>query len=108
SRPFIIAGGGMHYSEAWLELSEFAQAFGIPVGETSAGKGAMRDASELQVGGVGVSGSPAAGRLARDADLVICIGTRLTDFPTGSRSLFQHPEVKFLAINVSGHDANKM
>jgi 3D-(3,5/4)-trihydroxycyclohexane-1,2-dione acylhydrolase (decyclizing) len=108
SRPFIIAGGGVHYSEAWDELAEFAQAFGIPVGETSAGKGAMRDAGDLQLGGVGVTGSPAPGRLARDADLVICVGTRLTDFPTGSRSLFQHPDVKFLSINVSGHDAFKM
>lgn len=108
SRPFIIAGGGVHYSEAWAELEEFAREFGIPVGETSAGKGAMREDSELQLGGVGVTGSPAPGQLARDADLVICVGTRLTDFPTGSRSLFQHPEVEFLSINVTGHDAFKM
>jgi 3D-(3,5/4)-trihydroxycyclohexane-1,2-dione acylhydrolase (decyclizing) len=108
SRPFIIAGGGVHYSEAWAELVEFAHAFGVPVGETSAGKGAMRDDSDLQLGGVGVTGSPAPGKLAREADLVICIGTRLTDFATGSRSLFQDPDVKFLSINVSGHDAFKM
>jgi 3D-(3,5/4)-trihydroxycyclohexane-1,2-dione acylhydrolase (decyclizing) len=108
SRPFIIAGGGVHYSEAWAELAEFALEFGIPVGETSAGKGTMREASDLQLGGVGVTGSPAAGALAREADLVICVGTRLTDFPTGSRSLFQHPDVKFVSINVSGHDAFKM
>jgi 3D-(3,5/4)-trihydroxycyclohexane-1,2-dione acylhydrolase (decyclizing) len=68
----------------------------------------MRDSGDLQLGGVGVTGSPAPGKLARDADLVICVGTRLTDFPTGSRSLFQYPDVKFLSINVSGHDAFKM
>jgi 3D-(3,5/4)-trihydroxycyclohexane-1,2-dione acylhydrolase (decyclizing) len=108
SRPVIIAGGGVHYSEAWAELAEFAEAFGIPVAETSAGKGAYRGNPELQLDGVGVTGSPAAGAVARDADLVICIGTRLTDFPTGSRSLFQCPDVKFLSVNVSGRDARKM
>ncbi len=107
-RPFIIAGGGVHYSEAWAELADFAAAFGIPVGETSAGKGAFRGEQDLQVGGVGVTGNPAAGALARDADLVICIGTRLTDFPTGSHSLFQHPDVRFVGINVCGHDAFKL
>jgi 3D-(3,5/4)-trihydroxycyclohexane-1,2-dione acylhydrolase (decyclizing) len=108
SRPMIIAGGGVHYSEAWVELAEFAETFGIPVGETAAGKGSYRGDAGLQLDGVGVTGSPAAAAVARDADLVICIGTRLTDFPTGSRSLFQHPDVKFLAINVSGRDARKM
>ncbi|MGZ4191461.1 MAG: 3D-(3,5/4)-trihydroxycyclohexane-1,2-dione acylhydrolase (decyclizing) [Solirubrobacteraceae bacterium] len=108
SRPVIIAGGGVHYSEAWAELAEFAEAFSIPVAETSAGKGAFRGRPDLQLDGIGVTGSPAAGAVARDADLVICIGTRLTDFPTGSRSLFQHPDVRFLAVNVSGHDASKM
>jgi 3D-(3,5/4)-trihydroxycyclohexane-1,2-dione acylhydrolase (decyclizing) len=107
-RPIIIAGGGVHYSEAWTELKEFAEAFSIPVAETSAGKGAFRGRSDLRLDGIGVTGSPAAGAVARDADLVICIGTRLTDFPTGSRSLFQHPDVRFLSINVSGHDAGKM
>jgi 3D-(3,5/4)-trihydroxycyclohexane-1,2-dione acylhydrolase (decyclizing) len=107
-RPFLIAGGGVHYSEAWDELAEFAEAFGIPVGETSAGKGAFRDDHPLQLGGVGVTGGPAASALARDADLVICVGTRLTDFATGSHSLFQHPDVRFAAINVAGHDAYKL
>jgi 3D-(3,5/4)-trihydroxycyclohexane-1,2-dione acylhydrolase (decyclizing) len=107
-RPIIIAGGGVHYSEAWTELKEFAEAFSVPVAETSAGKGAFRGRSDLRLDGIGVTGSPAAGAVARDADLVICIGTRLTDFPTGSRSLFQHPDVKVLSINVSGHDASKM
>jgi 3D-(3,5/4)-trihydroxycyclohexane-1,2-dione acylhydrolase (decyclizing) len=108
ARPVIIAGGGVHYSEAWAELAAFAEALSIPVGETSAGKGAFRGSADLQLDGVGVTGSPAAAAIARDADLVICVGTRLTDFPTGSRSLFQHPDVRFLSINVSGHDAFKM
>ena len=108
-RPFIIAGGGVHYSEAWDALAEFAAAFGIPVGETSAGKGAFRgEQGDLQLGGMGVTGNPASGALARDADLVICIGTRLTDFPTGSHSLFQHPDVRFIGINVCGRDAFKL
>jgi 3D-(3,5/4)-trihydroxycyclohexane-1,2-dione acylhydrolase (decyclizing) len=107
-RPFLIAGGGVHYSEAWAELAEFAEAFGIPVGETSAGKGAFKNDHPLQLGGVGVTGGPAASALARDADLVICVGTRLTDFATGSHSLFQHPEVRFASINVAGHDAHKL
>jgi 3D-(3,5/4)-trihydroxycyclohexane-1,2-dione acylhydrolase (decyclizing) len=107
-RPFVIAGGGVHYSEAWDALAEFAASFGIPVGETSAGKGSFRGDARLQLGGVGVTGNPAAAALARDADLVICVGTRLTDFPTGSHSLFAHPEVRFAAINVTGHDAFKL
>ncbi len=107
SRPVIIAGGGVHYSEAWDELAEFAEALGIPVGETFAGKGAMRDPGDLQLGGVGVDRAPAAGEAGSGADLVICVGTRLTDFATGSRSLFQHPDVRFLSINVCGHDAFK-
>jgi 3D-(3,5/4)-trihydroxycyclohexane-1,2-dione acylhydrolase (decyclizing) len=107
-RPLIIAGGGVHYSEAWDELAAFAEAFGIPVGETSAGKGAFRADSALQLGGLGVTGNPAAAALARDADLVICVGTRLTDFTTGSRSLFQHPDVRFASINVNAHDGYKL
>jgi 3D-(3,5/4)-trihydroxycyclohexane-1,2-dione acylhydrolase (decyclizing) len=107
-RPFLIAGGGVHYSEAWQALAELAEAFGIPVGETSAGKGSFRGDDDLQLGGIGVTGNPAASVLARAADLVICVGTRLTDFPTGSHSLFQHPEVRFASINVAGHDAYKL
>jgi len=107
-RPIVIAGGGVHYSEAWAELARFAEAFEIPVTETSAGKGAFRGHDELALGGLGATGSPAAAALAREADLVICIGTRLTDFPTGSRSAFQDPDVRFLSINVAGHDAHKM
>jgi 3D-(3,5/4)-trihydroxycyclohexane-1,2-dione acylhydrolase (decyclizing) len=107
-RPVIIAGGGVHFSEAWAELADFAEAFGIPVGETSAGKGAYRGSGGLGLDGLGVTGSPAAAAIARDADLVICIGTRLTDFSTGSHSLFQHADVRFLSINVCAHDAHKL
>ncbi len=107
-RPLIIAGGGVHYSAAWDELAAFAEATGIPVGETFAGKGAMRRSSGIGLGGVGVTGNPAAARIAANADLVIAIGTRLADFTTGSHSAFQNPEVKFVGINVCGHDAYKL
>jgi 3D-(3,5/4)-trihydroxycyclohexane-1,2-dione acylhydrolase (decyclizing) len=107
-RPFIVAGGGVHYSEAWAELQAFAEAFGIPVGETFVGRGAMRDDSPLVLAGVGVTGTPAAGKLAAEADLVLAVGTRLTDFTTGSRSLFRRPGVRFVGINVCAKDAIKL
>jgi len=106
-RPMIIAGGGVHYSQAWDELESFSEQCGIPVGETFAGKGSVRKASPLLLGGLGVTGTPAAGRVASQADLVICIGTRLTDFTTGSQTAFNHPEVKFIGINVCSRDAFK-
>ena len=106
-RPLIIAGGGVHYSEAWDELQEFSQALGIPVGETSAGKGSIRVDSDLLLGGVGVTGGPGAAKIATEADLILCIGTRLSDFTTGSQAIFQHPDVKFISVNVCGHDAYK-
>jgi 3D-(3,5/4)-trihydroxycyclohexane-1,2-dione acylhydrolase (decyclizing) len=107
-RPFVVAGGGVHYSEAWDDLLAFAEEFGIPVGETFAGKGAIRRPSRVLVGGVGVTGAPSAGAVARDADVVVCVGTRLTDFTTGSHSLFQNPDVRFVSINVAGSDAFKL
>ena len=107
-RPYIIAGGGVHYSEAWDELAAFAEQFGIPVGETHAGRGAIRNRSDLLMGGTGHLGTQAAGRIGEEADLVICIGTRLQDFVTGSNSAFQNPEVKFICVNVSGRDAHKL
>ena len=107
-RPVIIAGGGVHYAEAWSALQAFAETFGIPVGETFAGKGALRHNDTLLLGGYGVTGTPAAAQIVAAADLVICIGTRLTDFTTGSHSVFQHPDVKFIHINVSSHDAYKL
>jgi len=106
-RPMIVAGGGVLYSEAKAELQAFSKKFGIPVGETFAGKGAMDDNSPLALGGFGVTGTGAAGKIMSEADLVIAIGTRLTDFSTGSQSAFNHPDVKFLSINVNGHDAYK-
>ncbi|MFO1019466.1 MAG: 3D-(3,5/4)-trihydroxycyclohexane-1,2-dione acylhydrolase (decyclizing) [Planctomycetales bacterium] len=106
-RPAIIAGGGVHYSEAWEELQQFAESFGIPVGETFAGKGAMRNASAMAMGGHGLEGTGTAATIIGQADLVISIGTRLTDFTTGSQSCFHNPEVKFVNINVCGHDAYK-
>jgi len=107
-RPFILAGGGVHYSAAWSELKTVAERFGVPVGETMAGKGALRDGSDLLLGGCGVTGTPSAGQVASQADLVFLVGTRLTDFATGSHSLFQNPDVKFISINVTGHDAYKL
>ncbi len=107
-RPLIIAGGGVHYSEAQHELETFSEKFGIPVGETFAGKSAIRNGSALLLGGHGVTGAPPAGTIAAQADLVICVGTRMSDFITGSNTLFQHPQVKFVQINVCGHDAYKM
>ncbi|MBI2941550.1 MAG: 3D-(3,5/4)-trihydroxycyclohexane-1,2-dione acylhydrolase (decyclizing) [Chloroflexi bacterium] len=108
TRPVVIAGGGVHYAEAWTELEAFSEAFGIPVGETFAGKGAIRNRSALSLGGFGITGTPAAAKIVSQSDLVIAIGTRLTDFTTGSHSVFQHPEVKFVSINVCGHDAHKL
>src|SRR5215210_5416131 len=106
-RPLVIAGGGVHYAQAWDELAAFARQAGVPVAETFAGKGAMQDDSWLTLGGVGLEGNPAAGRIAKDADLVLCVGTRLTDFATGSHTLFQHPDGRLVGINVWGRDAYK-
>jgi 3D-(3,5/4)-trihydroxycyclohexane-1,2-dione acylhydrolase (decyclizing) len=108
NRPMIVAGGGVHYSEAWEELQQFAEQVGIPIGETFAGRGAIHTPSEWLLGGFGVTGTPSAGQIAAEADLIICVGTRLTDFTTGSRAAFQNPDVRFISINVSSHDAFKM
>jgi 3D-(3,5/4)-trihydroxycyclohexane-1,2-dione acylhydrolase (decyclizing) len=106
-RPVIIAGGGVHYAEAWEELQTFATRLGIPVAETFAGKGALRQSSPMALGGHGLEGTGAAARMVSQADLVLCIGTRLTDFATGSQSCFNHPQVRFISINVCSHDAYK-
>ena len=108
ARPMIIAGGGVFYSEALDELQEFAETFGIPVGETFAGHGTIRNGSDIALGSHGTTGTSAATEVAKQADLIIAIGTRLTDVTTGSHSSFQHPEAKFVHINVTGHDAHKM
>ncbi len=106
-RPMIIAGGGVHYSEAWAELQKFAENFGIPVSETFSGKGAMLEESPQRLGGQGVEGTGVSAKVSAGADLVIAVGTRLTDFATGSQSCFNHPDVRFIGINVAGHDAFK-
>ena len=105
--PMILAGGGVHYGQSWDELQTFAETFGIPVAETKAGKGSMRQASSVAIGGLGSNGNPVATKIAAQADVVFCVGTRLTDFITGSRSVFQHPDVKFVGVNVCGFDAFK-
>ncbi|MFU0790205.1 MAG: 3D-(3,5/4)-trihydroxycyclohexane-1,2-dione acylhydrolase (decyclizing) [Virgibacillus proomii] len=107
-KPLIIAGGGAHYSFATDILRKFAETFQIPISETQAGKSAISWNHPLSMGGMGANGSRASNILARDADLIIAVGTRLTDFSTSSKVAFQHPNVEFLNINVSAFDAMKM
>jgi 3D-(3,5/4)-trihydroxycyclohexane-1,2-dione acylhydrolase (decyclizing) len=102
-RPLVIAGGGVLYSEAEETLARWSERCGLPVAETSAGKGC--GGGPLLVGGIGVNGTAAANELAARADLVILLGTRLTDFTTASRTIFQEPDVRFVGINVSAADA---
>ncbi len=106
-RPLIVAGGGVIYAEASAELDALARATGIPVADTHAGKGAVRWDHPNSVGGIGSTGTPVANRLAREADVVIGIGTRYSDFTTASRTAFQHPDVRFVNINVAAFDAAK-
>ena len=106
-QPVIIAGGGVLYSEAEAELAALAEQLGIPVLETFAGKGAVQQDVWWGMGGVGLEGNPAANSLAADADLVLHVGTRLTDFTTGSQSLFANPRVRFASVNVVDRDARK-
>ena len=107
-KPVIICGGGVRYSEAGEELKKFAKAFNIPIGETQAGKSSIENDFELNMGGIGVTGNLAANTIAADADLVIGIGTRFTDFTSGSKALFQNEDVEFLTINASDFHAEKM
>lgn len=106
-RPLIIAGGGVHYSEAFETLQKFVDQTGIPVSETQAGKGSLLYNHPLNLGGVGVTGTKGANLIERDADLVIGIGTRYSDFPTASKTAFQDPNVRFININVFEMDAFK-
>jgi 3D-(3,5/4)-trihydroxycyclohexane-1,2-dione acylhydrolase (decyclizing) len=106
-RPIIIAGGGVIYSDATESLKRFAEATGIPVGETQAGKGAVDYRHAQCLGPIGVSGSAEANRLANEADLVIGVGTRYTDFTTASKTLFLDPGVRFVNVNVAELDATK-
>ncbi|MET7637791.1 3D-(3,5/4)-trihydroxycyclohexane-1,2-dione acylhydrolase (decyclizing) [Streptomyces sp. NPDC005438] len=107
-RPLLIAGGGVRYSEAEAALAEFASATGVPVASTQSGKGSLRHDHPQDLGGVGHTGTEVADRMAREADLVIGVGTRYTDFTTASHTLFAHPEVRFVNLNLAGHDAHKL
>lgn len=107
SRPLLVAGGGVVYSRAGAALSRFAEATGIPVADTHAGKGALAWDHPNAVGGLGSTGTPVANALAREADVVIGVGTRYSDFTTASRSAFQHPDVRFVNLNVATLDAAK-
>jgi 3D-(3,5/4)-trihydroxycyclohexane-1,2-dione acylhydrolase (decyclizing) len=106
-KPLIIAGGGVLYSEASGALAKFADATGIPVGETQAGKGSLSFNHPQEVGAIGVTGTPGANILAREADLVIGIGTRYSDFTSASKTAFQNPNVRFININVAEFDSHK-
>ncbi|GGS93894.1 3D-(3,5/4)-trihydroxycyclohexane-1,2-dione acylhydrolase (decyclizing) [Nonomuraea spiralis] len=107
ARPLIVAGGGTIYSEATGELAAFAEAHGIPVAETQAGKGSLPHGHRLAMGAVGATGTTAADTLAREADVIIGIGTRYSDFTTASRSLFA-AEARFVNVNVTAFDAAKL
>ena len=107
-KPMMIVGGGVTYSESWRAALAFAEKFNIPIGETQAGKGQIPYDHPLNMGGVGVTGGAAANAIAKQADLVIAVGTRLTDFTTCSKWGFQNPDVKMLSINVCPFDAFKM
>ena len=107
-RPIIIAGGGAIYSGAEAALDELATRFGIPVTESQAGKGVLPWNHALNAGPIGAAGGLAANRLAREADLVIAVGTRLGDFVTASKTQFQDPDAMFVGINVNGFDAAKL
>ncbi|WP_299527568.1 3D-(3,5/4)-trihydroxycyclohexane-1,2-dione acylhydrolase (decyclizing) [uncultured Streptomyces sp.] len=106
-RPLLIAGGGVRHSGAQRALAAFAEATGIPVASTQAGKGSLRHDHPNDVGGVGHTGTDAADALAREADLVIGVGTRHTDFTTASGTLFADPDTRFLNLNITGFDAHK-
>jgi 3D-(3,5/4)-trihydroxycyclohexane-1,2-dione acylhydrolase (decyclizing) len=107
-KPLVIAGGGVIYSEASAELAALATTVGIPVAETFAGKGAAPQKGWWQLGGIGLEGTPATNELAAEADLVLSVGSRLTDFATASQSLFRNPDVRFASINVDAHDADRL
>lgn len=107
-KPLIICGGGVRYSQAGRSLQFFAEKWGIPFAETQAGRSAVISSHPLNVGGVGETGCLAANRLAKEADLIIGIGTRYTDFTTSSKWLFQNPTVRFLNINIARFDSYKL
>ncbi|PBQ02983.1 3D-(3,5/4)-trihydroxycyclohexane-1,2-dione acylhydrolase (decyclizing), partial [Pseudomonas congelans] len=107
-KPLLICGGGVRYSGAADALQAFAERFDIPFAETQAGKSAIVSAHRLNMGGIGETGTLAANRLAKEADLIIGVGTRYSDFTTASKWLFQNPDVQFLNLNVGAFDAQKL
>nr|BAW35597.1 unnamed protein product [Streptomyces sp. RK95-74] len=107
-RPLVVAGGGVHHSEAEGALLAFADATGIPVASTQAGKGSLRYDHPADIGGIGHTGTAVADDLARTADLIIGVGTRYSDFTTASATLFADPDVRFLNLNITGFDAHKL
>ncbi|MEE4222430.1 3D-(3,5/4)-trihydroxycyclohexane-1,2-dione acylhydrolase (decyclizing) [Pseudomonas viridiflava] len=107
-KPLLICGGGVRYSWAAQALQAFAERFGIPFAETQAGKSAIVSAHPLNMGGIGETGTIAANRLAKEADLIIGVGTRYSDFTTASKWLFQNPDVQFLNLNVGAFDVQKL
>ena len=106
-QPLIIAGGGVIYGEATDALRQWVERTGIPVGETMAGKGALPFNHPQALGAVGVTGTPGANIVAHEADLVIVLGSRLSDFTTASKTAFQNPDVRFINVNVAAFDAAK-
>jgi 3D-(3,5/4)-trihydroxycyclohexane-1,2-dione acylhydrolase (decyclizing) len=106
-RPMIVAGGGVIYAEATDALRAFAEETGIPVAETQAGKGSLAFDHPASLGAMGATGTPGANLTAREADLVLGVGTRYSDFTTASRTAFQHPEARFVNLNVAELDALK-
>ncbi|AOV96884.1 3D-(3,5/4)-trihydroxycyclohexane-1,2-dione acylhydrolase (decyclizing) [Edwardsiella hoshinae] len=107
-RPLVVCGGGVRYSGAHDAFRAFVETLQLPFAETQAGKGALTSDHPLNLGGIGVTGGLAANQLASQADLVIGVGTRLSDFTTASKTLFSHPDVDFLLLNVAEFDALKL
>lgn len=107
-KPMIICGGGVRYSEAGEELMKFCETFRIPFAETQAGKSACKSSHPYNLGGLGVTGNLSANTIAEEADLIISVGSRLSDFTTGSKNQFKNPEVKIASINISRFHAYKM
>ncbi len=107
-KPMVIVGGGVRYSEAGEEVGELCEKYHIPFAETQSGKSAIPSSHPFNLGGLGVTGNSAANTIAAGADLIIGVGTRLTDFTTGSKELFRNKEVEFILINVSRYHAEKL
>ena len=105
-RPLLVAGGGVRYSEAEAEVVALTELLQVPVAETFAGKGSVGEDAWYLLGGLGLEGNPATNEIAKRADLVVCVGTRLTDFATGSHSVFADG-ARFVSINVVDRDARK-